>query len=76
VSPRRGDRVTVPPQQDQWDVRFGTSEAADGWEELAAMPCPTPGDAWRPSAPTRGPGQDTTASTGSEATWPPTGTTP
>jgi hypothetical protein len=31
VSPRRGDRVTVPPPQDQWDVRFGTSEAADGW---------------------------------------------
>ena len=34
MSPRRGDRATVPPPQDQWDVRFGTSEAADGWEEL------------------------------------------
>jgi hypothetical protein len=34
VSPRRGDRVTVPPPEDQWDVRFGTSDAAAGWEEL------------------------------------------
>jgi hypothetical protein len=34
VSPRRGDRVTVPPPQEQWDVRFGTGDAADGWEEL------------------------------------------
>jgi hypothetical protein len=34
VSSRRGDRVTVPPRLDQWDVRFGTSDAAAGWEEL------------------------------------------
>jgi hypothetical protein len=34
VSPKRGDRVTVPPPDGQWDVRFGTSEAAVGWEEL------------------------------------------
>lgn len=34
MSPKRGDRVTVPPPEDQWDVRFGTSEAATGWEEL------------------------------------------
>jgi hypothetical protein len=34
VSPRRGDRVTVPPPEEQWDVRFGTSDAAAGWEEL------------------------------------------
>jgi hypothetical protein len=32
MSPRRGDRVTVPPPQDQWDVRFATSDAATGWE--------------------------------------------
>ena len=32
MSPRRGDRVTVPPPQSQWDVRFGTSDAAAGWE--------------------------------------------
>lgn len=34
MSPRRGDRVTVPPDERQWDVRFGTSEAAAGWEQL------------------------------------------
>ena len=34
MSPRRGDRVTVPPPEDRWDVRFGTSDAAVGWEEL------------------------------------------
>jgi hypothetical protein len=34
VSPRRGDRVTVPPPEGQWDVRFPTSDAATGWEEL------------------------------------------
>jgi hypothetical protein len=34
VSPRRGERVTVPPPEGQWDVRFGASDAAVGWEEL------------------------------------------
>lgn len=34
MSPRRGDRVTVPPSHNQWGVRFGASEAAAGWEEL------------------------------------------
>jgi hypothetical protein len=34
VSPRRGDRVTVPPPEGQWDVRFATSDAVTGWEEL------------------------------------------
>jgi hypothetical protein len=34
VSPKRGDRVTVPPPDGIWDVRFGTSDAATGWEEL------------------------------------------
>lgn len=34
MSPRRGDRVTVPPPDGHWDVRFATSEVAVGWEEL------------------------------------------
>jgi hypothetical protein len=34
MSPRRGDRVTVPPRPEHWDVRFGTSDAVTGWEEL------------------------------------------
>ncbi|WP_262379441.1 hypothetical protein [Nonomuraea sp. PA05] len=24
----------MPPQDDEWDIRFGTSDAAIGWEEL------------------------------------------
>ncbi|MEV0353993.1 hypothetical protein AB0H88_50335 [Nonomuraea sp. NPDC050680] len=34
MSPKRGDRVTVPPPDDEWDVRFGTGAAVEGWEEL------------------------------------------
>jgi hypothetical protein len=37
VSPKRGDRVTVPPGDDEWDVRFGTTEAATGWDELCRL---------------------------------------
>jgi hypothetical protein len=37
VSPKRGDRVTVPPPADQWDVRFGTTDAVRGWEELCRL---------------------------------------
>lgn len=37
MSPKRGDRVTVPPPEQEWDVRFGTSEAVRGWEELCRL---------------------------------------
>jgi hypothetical protein len=40
VSPRRGERVTVPPPAGQWEVRFGTSTAAAGWEELCRHALP------------------------------------
>ena len=36
MSPKRLDRVAPPPVQGEWDVRFGTSEAAKGWDELCA----------------------------------------
>jgi hypothetical protein len=29
--------VTVPPPDDEWDVRFGTSNAVRGWEELCRL---------------------------------------
>lgn len=32
MSPKRPDRATVPPPDSEWDVRFGTSGAAIGWE--------------------------------------------
>ncbi|GAA1675210.1 hypothetical protein ACFTSF_02275 [Kribbella sp. NPDC056951] len=31
---KRGDRVAPPAGRDQWEVRFHTSQAAKGWEEL------------------------------------------
>lgn len=34
MSARRGERVTVPPPEGRWDVRFAASDAATGWEEL------------------------------------------
>lgn len=34
MSPKRGDRVAPPARADEYDLRFGTSEAAKGWEEL------------------------------------------
>jgi mRNA-degrading endonuclease RelE of RelBE toxin-antitoxin system len=34
VSPKRLDRVAPPPVGDEWNVRFGTTEAAKGWDEL------------------------------------------
>jgi hypothetical protein len=75
VSPSRGDRVTVPPTDDQWDVRFGTGEAAVGWEELCATRSPTPGAAWRRYALTRALAQATTGNTGCAAISRRTGTT-
>jgi hypothetical protein len=37
MSPKRLDRVAPPPVEDEWDVRFGTSEAAKGWGELCTQ---------------------------------------
>jgi hypothetical protein len=34
MSPKRLDRVAPPPTGSEWDVRFGTSEAAKGWQDL------------------------------------------
>jgi hypothetical protein len=36
LSPKRLDRVAPPPIQGEWEIRFGTSEAAKGWDELCA----------------------------------------
>jgi mRNA-degrading endonuclease RelE of RelBE toxin-antitoxin system len=34
MSPKRLDRVAPPPTGGEWDVRFGTTEAAKGWQDL------------------------------------------
>ncbi len=39
---KRGERVAPPPRPGDWELRFATSEAASGWEELCAQaPGPT-----------------------------------
>lgn len=34
---KRGERVAPPPRPGDWELRFATSEAAAGWEELSAQ---------------------------------------
>ena len=36
MSPKRSERVAPPPVGNEWEVRFGTTEAAKGWDELCA----------------------------------------
>lgn len=31
---KRGDRVAPPPRRDEWELRFGDGDSADGWEQL------------------------------------------
>jgi hypothetical protein len=35
MTPRRGDRAAPPPVGTEYDLRFASAEAADGWEQLA-----------------------------------------
>jgi mRNA-degrading endonuclease RelE of RelBE toxin-antitoxin system len=37
VSPKRLDRVAPPSVGSEWEVKFGTSEAAKGWDDLCAQ---------------------------------------
>jgi hypothetical protein len=37
MSPKRLDRVPAPAVEGEWAVRFGTSEAAKGWEDLCTQ---------------------------------------
>lgn len=39
---KRGERVPPPPARGDWELRFATSEAASGWEDLCEQaPGPT-----------------------------------
>lgn len=41
--PQRGERVAPPPGPGEYDLTFGTSEAAKGWIDLCAQ---APANAW------------------------------
>jgi hypothetical protein len=43
---RRGERVAPPPVPGGWDLRFGDSEAAAGWDDLCARAPGPARDAW------------------------------
>ncbi len=34
MSPKRLDRVAPPPVKGEWEVKFGDTKAAKGWEQL------------------------------------------
>jgi hypothetical protein len=35
LSPKRGDRAAPPPVENEYDLRFASNPAAEGWENLA-----------------------------------------
>jgi hypothetical protein len=37
MSPKRNDRAAPPPVDDEYDLRFANSAAADGWEALGGQ---------------------------------------
>lgn len=37
MSPKRLDRVAPPPTGSEWEVRFGTTEAAKGWQDMCSQ---------------------------------------
>jgi hypothetical protein len=43
---KRGDRVAPPCRPDGWEARFGTSEAAKGWEDLCSAARSNTWEAW------------------------------
>lgn len=47
MSPKRGERVAPPAPRDEWEVRFGTNEAAKGWEDLCRQAPGNTARAWQ-----------------------------
>lgn len=47
MSAKRRDRAAPPPGPGEWDVRFGTTEAAKGWEVLCQHAAGPTLDAWK-----------------------------
>jgi hypothetical protein len=42
LAPKRKDRVAPPPKQGQWDLRYHSSDAVAGWDDLCRQaPGPT-----------------------------------
>ncbi len=56
MSPKRNDRVAPPPTQREWDVRFSTTEAVKGWDELCNAAPGNAAEAWWTMRTNPGPG--------------------
>lgn len=46
MSPKRGERAAPPAGRGEWEVRFGTNEAAKGWDELCRQAAGNTRRAW------------------------------
>lgn len=46
MSPKRGDRAAPPAGPDEWEIRFGTNDAAKGWDELCRQASGNTRRAW------------------------------
>jgi hypothetical protein len=44
--PQSGDRVSPPPLPGEWDVKFGDSQAANGWDDLCSQAAGNTRSAW------------------------------
>lgn len=44
--PKRRERVAPPPAKGGWDFRFGTSDAANGWNKVCATASSNARTAW------------------------------
>jgi hypothetical protein len=44
--PKRGERVAPPARRGEWELRFGESEAAAGWDELCRQAPGPVREAW------------------------------
>lgn len=46
MSPKRGDRAAPPAIAEEWDIRFATADAANGWELLCKQAPGNTREAW------------------------------
>ena len=47
MSPKRKDRVAPPPGPGEWEVRYWTTEAVKGWDELCRQAAGNTRAAWQ-----------------------------
>lgn len=56
MSPKRNDRVAPPPTGTKWEIKFFTTEAVKGWEELCNQAAGNTNTAWHTMRTDPGPG--------------------